>query len=35
MKSSTINDAQSLVDSIIFDADWRGLKIKDLEKIII
>lgn len=35
MKNSTLNDAQDLVDSIIFEADWMGLRIKDLEKVII
>ena len=35
MKDSILNDAQNLVDSIIFDADWKGLKVKDLVKVII
>jgi hypothetical protein len=34
MKNSKLNKAQKLVDSIIFDADWMGLKIKDLEKVL-
>jgi hypothetical protein len=34
MRNSTLEDAQKLVDSIIFDTDWKGLKIKDLEKVI-
>jgi hypothetical protein len=32
MKNSTLVDAQKLVDSIIFDADWMGLKINDIKK---
>jgi hypothetical protein len=35
MKSSTLKDAQDLVDSIIFDSDWKGLRVKDLAKVII
>ncbi|WP_339725684.1 DUF2989 domain-containing protein [uncultured Paraglaciecola sp.] len=35
MQSATLNKAQKLVDSIIFDANWKGLKVKDLEKVII
>lgn len=34
MKNSTLVDAQKLVDSIIFDADWMGLKISDIKKVI-
>jgi hypothetical protein len=33
MKNSTLDDAQKLVDSIIFDAD--GVRGKDFEKVII
>jgi hypothetical protein len=35
MKSSTLKDAQELVDNIIFDSDWKGLRVKDLAKVII
>tara|TARA_R110002167_G_scaffold327147_1_gene533239 strand:+ start:949 stop:1782 length:834 start_codon:yes stop_codon:yes gene_type:complete len=35
MKNSTLENAQNLVDSIIFDSDWKGLRVKDLEKLII
>ncbi|MCF2948573.1 DUF2989 domain-containing protein [Paraglaciecola aquimarina] len=35
MKSSTLEDAQELVDSIVFDTNWLGSTIKDIEKLII
>lgn len=34
MQSSTLDEVQDLVDSIIFDANWKGLRVKDLEKVI-
>lgn len=34
MNNSKLYDAQKLVDSIIFDTDWVGLKVKDIEKLI-
>jgi hypothetical protein len=35
MKNSTLDDAQDIVDNIVFDTDWMGLKIKDLGDVII
>jgi len=32
MKDSNLDDAQKLVDSIIFDTDWIGVKVKDFEE---
>lgn len=34
MNKSKLDDAQKLVDSIVFDTDWMGLKIKDFVKLI-
>jgi hypothetical protein len=35
MKNSKLQDAQKLVDSIVFDTDWMGLKVKDFKTVII
>jgi len=34
MKNSKLDTAQELVDSIIFDTNWMGVKIKNLEKLL-
>jgi hypothetical protein len=34
MKNSKLDDAQDLVDSIIFDTNWMGVKVKDFEKLL-
>jgi hypothetical protein len=34
MKNSRLDDAQELVDSIIFDTNWMGVKVKDFEKLL-
>jgi hypothetical protein len=35
MKNAILDKAQKLVDSIIFDTDWMGLRVNDLKKVIV
>jgi len=35
MNNTKLKEAQDLVDSIVFDTDWMGLKISNLEKVIV